>query len=98
MVLRKSVKVSDDVYGELARLKEELGLPSPNRVIRRLIELYRSGRLGHPLDSAVTCTARRVGENAYIVRCRDGRTAYVPENTLAELCRRYGDAILVEEG
>ena len=50
MVLRRHIKVTEDVYSELQRLKRELGVESPNQVIRKLIEHYRKGA---PLRPAV---------------------------------------------
>jgi len=93
--------VSDDVYEELKRLVRELGVESPNQVIRKLIEHYRWGTPhhgsrgtphNHPLDQIVNCRAVQFG-GAYLVTCSDGRKAWVPEESLQKLAARLGDAI-----
>lgn len=112
--LGKSIKVSDDVYEELKRLRRVLGVESPNQVIRRLLELCGDGvtlskevngvtprKRGDPLAAAASCVARVLRRGArgrtYVVECRDGRRAVVPEETIPRLVEMLGDAILVEE-
>ena len=58
LVLRKHIKVSDDVYSELQKLKGELGVESPNQVIRKLIEYYRKGA---PLGQGVLSASLKTG-------------------------------------
>lgn len=93
MVYRRVVKVSDEVFEELRRLEGELGLPSPNQVIKHLLSQY-SKQAGDPLRQYVTCRARKAG-GAYFVECSDGRKAFVPEDVLAELAERFGDVVEV---
>ena len=108
MPLRYVIKVSDDVWGELHRLKAELGLESPNQVIRELIKAFRGrvtpsadgvtpstphGVTLSPLDGVTPCKARRASGKTWIVECADGRKAFVPEESLKALTERFGDAV-----
>ena len=103
VTLRRLIKVTDDVYRELKGLVRELGVESPNQVIKWLIQYYRKGiphqnprgiPHNHPLDQIVNCRAIQYG-GAYLVTCSDGRKAWVPEESLQKLAARLGDAIEV---
>jgi len=64
-------------------------------LVRRLETTSRNTyrEIGHPLDTVVTCRARRAYKDTYIVECSDGRKALVPEQTLQELAQRFQDTI-----
>jgi len=93
MVLKRHIKITDDVYEKLLKLKSELGLESPNQVIRKLIEMYESKKLSqHPIDTIVTCKARFQGFG-YVLECSDGRKAFVSESALKKLVDVFGENI-----
>jgi len=50
-----------------------------------------------PLEEHITCTARRLTARAYYLECRDGRKAFVPEETLIRIVEQFKDSILIEK-
>jgi len=52
---------------------------------------------GIPLEEHAVCRARKMTAKAYYIECKDGRKAFVPEETLVKLVERFGDSIVVEK-
>jgi hypothetical protein len=106
VVLKRAIKVSDDVLEKIEMLREKWGLGSPNQVLKRLLSDLEQSHLGekdHARQCNSTeilkellnaCIAKKAGE-AYIIDCR-GKKAFVGEKALIDLVKRFGLNILVE--
>jgi len=99
MVLKRVIKVSDDVYEKIEFLRDQWQLPSANQVLKRLllnIEMSCSERYD-PVEVLRNflnmCTAKR-SENVYIIDCQ-GKKAVVSERTLIDLVKRFDLKILI---
>ena len=69
MVYKKVIKVSDKVYGELRKIMNEYGFPSPNQAIVFLLNMFES--------SEVLFDVKVGGETPYYTICSEcGRLAH----------------------
>jgi hypothetical protein len=99
MVLKRVIKVSDEVCERIEMLKDQWKFPSANQVLKKLLlntEMSRSERYD-PVEVFRNflnmCTAKR-SENIYILDCQ-GKKAVVSERTLADLVKRFDLKILI---
>jgi len=110
MVLKKVIKISDDVYEEIEKLRQLWKLQSANQVLRRLlfeIKESRFGEKGHDLidqrcdpeelvkNFLEACTAKRV-DKVYLLDCK-GKKAIVGEKTLRDLAERFALNIIIND-
>ena len=110
MVLKKVIKISDDVYEEIEKLRQLWKLQSANQVLRRLlfeIKESRFGEKGYDLidqrcdpeellkNFLETCTAKRIGK-VYLLDCK-GKKAIVGEKTLRDLAERFALNIIIND-
>ena len=106
MVLKRVIKVSNDVFEKIEMLREKWGLQSPNQVLKKLLSDLEESHLGekdHERRCNYTeilkellnaCVAKKAGK-AYILDCH-GKKAFVGETALIDLVKRFGLNILVE--
>jgi len=106
VVLKRTIKISDDVLETIEMLREKWGLGSPNQVLKRLLSDLEQSNLGEKdhkrqcssidvlKEVLNACTAKKIG-GAYILDCH-GKKAFVGETALIDLVKRFGLNILVE--
>jgi len=106
VVLKRTIKISDDVLEKIEILREKWGLRSPNQVLKRLLSDLEQSHLSekdHERQCNSTeilkellnvCIAKKAGK-AYVLDCH-GKKAFVGEKALIDLVRRFGLNILVE--
>jgi hypothetical protein len=110
MVLKRTLKVSDDVYHVIEKLKHEMNLRSPNQVLRIILEEYQAKHVkGNPRDidqgNPDKCdpmetlrdllkTCRAERLNNIYVIRCGSKTAVIGEKTLIDLLNKFN--IMIE--
>jgi predicted CopG family antitoxin len=110
MVLKRVIKISDDVYEEIEKLRQEWKLQSANQVLKRVFfeikERCFSEKDHNLIDQRCdpeellknfleACTAKRV-DKVYLLDCK-GKKAIVGEKTLRDLAERFVLNIMIND-
>ena len=86
----KAITVPEHLYEELEQLKETLRADSLQEVIYKLL---RGAKTNKDIKDVLECEARRAGRNAYMIMCKNGSRAIVPESSIAKLVEASGISI-----
>jgi predicted CopG family antitoxin len=110
MVLKKVIKISDDVYEEIEKFRQEWKLQSANQVLKRVFFEIKERCLSEKDHDLIdqrcdpeellknflnACIAKRIGK-VYLLDCK-GKKAIVNEKTLRDLVEKFALNIIIND-